>query len=791
MTVTGLSQEPSREATLAALRARGRPRHHRPRPGLPADVLVLPRGGARSGRRRRCRTSPSPSATSTSARPPSASASRTRRRARCTTRGVALAVVKQGPKGVLASRRRRTVEVPPVPVEVVNGLGAGDAFGGALCHGLLAGGIWSGSCGSATRPARSSPRAWRAPTRCRPPPRSKRKLRGGRTCVTQRFRDLVATRVRRPGRDRRGRGAAPPARLAARRPRPADDDRRRPPGPRRARAGEPPVGDGRPAELLDRLVLALSRPGVNGVLGTPDILEDLLLLGALDDKVVVGSMNRGGLAGHGVRAGRPVHRLRRARPSRPPASRAARCSPASTRTTRPPSPRWSRARDAVSELAGQRPDGHGRAVHLPPLGRPGPQRADRRGHGPRDDAIAAGLGTTSAYTWLKVPVVDDMERVMAATTLPALILGGEVGRGPGGGVRDWQKALALPTVQGLVIGRSLLYPPGDDVAAAVDAGGGPAVTADELDRSSRRRPAPAARGRFALVDHPGARRLGLQQPARPRTGRGRAAHSSPPATSEWVVLPLSGSCAVACDGETFTLAGRRSVFTRVTDFAYVPRDADRHGDVRRRAAGSRCRAARANRRLTARYGPADGVPVELRGAGQASRQVNNFCTPGDVRGRPADRRRGASPRAATGRRTRRTSTTRTGENESRLEEIYYFEADSAYPAGRPVPAATSGCTAPARARRSTSAPRSAPATRSSSPTAGTARRWPRRLRPLLPQRHGRPGPRAGLEDLRRPGARLGPHPLGRPGDRPPPAADQYDRAAPGRLRGPASEGEQP
>ena len=50
-------------------------------------------------------------------------------------------------------------------------------------------------------------------------------------------------------------------------------------------------------ELLDRLVVALSRPGVNGVLGTPDVLEDLLLLGALDDKVVFGSMNRGGLHG--------------------------------------------------------------------------------------------------------------------------------------------------------------------------------------------------------------------------------------------------------------------------------------------------------------------------------------------------------------------------------------------------------------------------------------------------------------------------------------------------------------
>jgi 5-dehydro-2-deoxygluconokinase len=55
------------------------------------------------------------------------------------SRGVALAVVKQGPKGVLAQTADERVEVPPIPVEVVNGLGAGDAFGGALCHGLLAG----------------------------------------------------------------------------------------------------------------------------------------------------------------------------------------------------------------------------------------------------------------------------------------------------------------------------------------------------------------------------------------------------------------------------------------------------------------------------------------------------------------------------------------------------------------------------------------------------------------------------------------------------------------------------
>ncbi|HVL83936.1 MAG TPA: 5-deoxy-glucuronate isomerase [Pseudonocardia sp.] len=96
---------------------------------------------------------------------------------------------------------------------------------------------------------------------------------------------------------------------------------------------------------------------------------------------------------------------------------------------------------------------------------------------------------------------------------------------------------------------------------------------------------------------------------------------------ETVVLPLAGAAAVACDGQLFELVGRRSVFSRVTDFAYVPRDAD--VTVSSRGGGRfALPAARANRRLPARYGPADGVSVELRGAGQASRQVNNFCMPG-------------------------------------------------------------------------------------------------------------------------------------------------------------------
>ncbi|MDA1361111.1 5-deoxy-glucuronate isomerase [Glycomyces luteolus] len=96
--------------------------------------------------------------------------------------------------------------------------------------------------------------------------------------------------------------------------------------------------------------------------------------------------------------------------------------------------------------------------------------------------------------------------------------------------------------------------------------------------------------------------------------------------AETLVLPLSGSCTVTCDGETFEVQGRRNVFSRVTDFVYAPRDARVTVSS---ASGGRFAlpSAKCERRLPARYGPAEQVPVELRGSGQASRQVNNFCTP--------------------------------------------------------------------------------------------------------------------------------------------------------------------
>jgi 5-dehydro-2-deoxygluconokinase len=138
VTVTGLSQEPSRSATLRALEARAkagitvldldyRPMFWRSREEARSWVQrALEHVTVAVGNLDECDTA-------VGEREPRAAAQALR------DRGVEVVVVKQGPKGVLARDDTTEVEVPPVPVKVVNGLGAGDAFGGALCHGLLAG----------------------------------------------------------------------------------------------------------------------------------------------------------------------------------------------------------------------------------------------------------------------------------------------------------------------------------------------------------------------------------------------------------------------------------------------------------------------------------------------------------------------------------------------------------------------------------------------------------------------------------------------------------------------------
>jgi hypothetical protein len=223
------------------------------------------------------------------------------------------------------------------------------------------------------------------------------------------------------------------------------------------------------ADLLERLCVALSHPGVDGVLATADILDDLLLLGVLEDKVVIGSMNRGGLAGAAFELDDRFtgHRPRDLTRLRFDAGklllRIDYDDPGSLAT-------MESAARVVDEMAERR---------LPVFVEPFiSRRIDGR---VRNDlsapavttsiAVASGLAGTSAYTWLKLPVTedpDDMAAVLETSTLPVVLLGGEGGPEPDGVYERWRKALRLPTVQGLVAGRTLLYPATGGVREAVD-----------------------------------------------------------------------------------------------------------------------------------------------------------------------------------------------------------------------------------------------------------------------------------------------------------------------------------
>ncbi len=234
------------------------------------------------------------------------------------------------------------------------------------------------------------------------------------------------------------------------------------------------VGDSKLAmanrgDLLERLMLALSRPGVDGVLASADILEDLLLLGALENKIVMGSMNRGGLAGASYElddrfTGYRAQDIERLRFDAGKALLRIDYEDAGSLQTL-----HSTAR-AVDEMA---------ALRLPVFIEPfissrvdGQVRNDLSAEAiTRSIAIASGLGGTSAYSWLKLPVADDpddMAWVCETSTLPVVLLGGETNGDQAGAYDKWRKALRMPTVRGLVVGRSLLYPADGDVAAAVD-----------------------------------------------------------------------------------------------------------------------------------------------------------------------------------------------------------------------------------------------------------------------------------------------------------------------------------
>jgi hypothetical protein len=218
-------------------------------------------------------------------------------------------------------------------------------------------------------------------------------------------------------------------------------------------------------DLLDRLTTALGVPGVDGVLGTPDVIEDLLILRALENKFVFGSMNRGGLPGavfemddrftgytpysiveSKLDGGKMLLRINYEDPG--------------TVTT------LAACADAVTKLAAS-----GKVAMLEPfmnqLVNAKPKNVLTTEAIIRSMAIASALGATSAFSWLKIPVLEEMERVVEASTLPIVLLGGERSEHPDELFARWERALKLPGVRGLVVGRNLLYPPDNDVAAAV------------------------------------------------------------------------------------------------------------------------------------------------------------------------------------------------------------------------------------------------------------------------------------------------------------------------------------
>ncbi|KZE99449.1 MAG: aldolase [Rhodococcus sp. (in: high G+C Gram-positive bacteria)] len=218
-------------------------------------------------------------------------------------------------------------------------------------------------------------------------------------------------------------------------------------------------------ELLDRLRTALANPGVDGVLASSEILDDLVLLGALEDKVVFSSMNRGGLAGASFEfddrmTGATAASTAKARMNGAKMlTRIALDDPGTLGT-------MTACAQAIDELAA-----HQLIAMVEPF-------LSSRIDGKVTNDLSAdaviksihitqGLGSTSAYTWMKLPVVAEMERVMDATTLPTLLLGGDPQTAPEETYASWAQALEIPAVRGLIVGRTLLYPPDGDVEAAV------------------------------------------------------------------------------------------------------------------------------------------------------------------------------------------------------------------------------------------------------------------------------------------------------------------------------------
>jgi DhnA family fructose-bisphosphate aldolase class Ia len=222
-------------------------------------------------------------------------------------------------------------------------------------------------------------------------------------------------------------------------------------------AGDDPLAVADRRVLLERLTSGLALPGVDGVLASADLLEELAWLGALEGRLAIGTMNRGGVIG-----------ARWELDDRMSAYDAAHVASAGLDGGKvllrieDTDPGVARTLESVAAAVTELGD-HGLMCMVEPL----PYLLTESGRAVLDPsverlikvvAIASGLGSTSAHTWLKIPGSDRMAEIAAATTMPILMLGGDPGTDADATFDRWESAMNQPNVRGLVAGRPLLYP---------------------------------------------------------------------------------------------------------------------------------------------------------------------------------------------------------------------------------------------------------------------------------------------------------------------------------------------
>ena len=236
-------------------------------------------------------------------------------------------------------------------------------------------------------------------------------------------------------------------------------------------AGAEPFAIANRRELLDRLTRALANPLVDGVLASADIIEELAWLGALEEKVVFGTMNRGGYLGAtwglddrvtaydaehvaslGLDGGKVLLRIEHT-------------DPGVLRTLDDVvnQMRLLAERDLVCIVE---PLPYVRNESLMPVLDTSSERLDKI------VAIAAGLTATSMRTWLKLPAWTSADTLAAASRLPILLLGGDPGERLEATISQWTTAMAVPNVIGLVAGRPLLFPHGRSVEEVISLAAG-------------------------------------------------------------------------------------------------------------------------------------------------------------------------------------------------------------------------------------------------------------------------------------------------------------------------------